>query len=124
MGRAIHLEIVENRSAEAFLPDLRRFVSHHGWLDTFISDSGKCFVGAEKELKKLLSEGRSDINDFAVPHSALIKQSKRALRSAIANQVLSWNEMATVFAEVNSLINSRPPQVIQTNFSSSKPPST
>ena len=62
------MKIVENRAAGAFLQDLRRFVSHHGWPDTFISDKGKCFVGAEKELKELLSEGRSDINDFAVPH--------------------------------------------------------
>ena len=74
MGRAIHLEIVENCSAEAFLQALRRFVSHHGWPDIFNSDSGKCFFGTEKELKKLLSEGRRDINDFAVPHSALINQ--------------------------------------------------
>ena len=76
------MEIVENRSAEAFLPDLRRFVSHHGWLDTFISDSGKCFVGAEKELKRLLSEGRRDINDFAVPHSALINQGFMSVSSS------------------------------------------
>ena len=124
--RAIHLEIVENLSAEAFLQALRRFVSHHGWPDTFISDNGKCFVGAERELKKLLVEGRNQINDFAVLHKvrwifttplsphqggiyeSLIKQTKRALRVAIGNQVLSWNEMATVFAEVKSLINSRP----------------
>ena len=41
-------------------------------------------------------------------YECLIKQSKRALRTAIENQVLSWNEIATVFAEVNSLINSGP----------------
>ena len=82
MERAIHLEIVENRSAEAFLQDLRRLVSHHGWPDTFISDSGKCFVGAEKEPKKLLSEGRRDIKDFAVPHSTVISQGFMSVSSS------------------------------------------
>ena len=71
-------------------------------------------------------EGRKRINDFAVlqrvrwifttpysPHQggiyeSLIKQTKRALRVAVGNQVPSWNEMSTVFAEVKSLINSRP----------------
>ena len=76
------MEIVENRSAEAFLQDLRRFVSRHVWPNTLISDSEKCFVGAEKELKKLLSEGRRGINDFAVPHSALINQGFMSVSSS------------------------------------------
>ena len=41
-------------------------------------------------------------------YESLIKQTKRALRVAVGNQVLSWNERSTVFAEVKSLINSRP----------------
>lgn len=124
--RAIHLEIVESPSSEAFLQALRRFASHHGWPTTIISDNGKSFVGAEKELRKLLVEGRKQIEDFAVLHKirwifttplsphqggiyeSLIKQTKRALRVAVGTQVLSWNEMATVFAEVKSLVNSRP----------------
>ena len=66
------------------------------------------------------------MNDFAVlqrvrwifttpysPHQggiyeSLIKQTKRALRFAVGNQVPSRNEMSTLFAEVKSLINSRP----------------
>lgn len=41
-------------------------------------------------------------------YESLIKQAKRAMRVAIGKQVLSWNEMATVFAEVKSLANGRP----------------
>lgn len=66
------------------------------------------------------------INDFAVLHKvrwkfatplsphqggiykSLIKQTKRVLRVAIGHQVISRNEMSTVFAEVKSLLNSRP----------------
>ena len=47
--RPIHLEIVESLSTESFLQALRRFVSHHGWPATIISENGKSFVGAERE---------------------------------------------------------------------------
>ncbi|KAK3744569.1 hypothetical protein QZH41_003507 [Actinostola sp. cb2023] len=124
--RAVHLEIVESSSSESFVQALRRFASHHGWPSTVISDNGKSFVGAEAELRKLVVEGRKQINDFAVLHKirwifttplsphqggiyeSLIKQTKKALRVTVGNQVLSWNEMSTVFAEVKSLVNSRP----------------
>ena len=124
--RAIHLEIVESPSTESFLQALRRFMYHHGWPATIISDNGKSFVGAERELRKLVIEGRKQINDFAVlnkvrwifttpysPHQggiyeSLIKQTKWALQVAVGNQVLSWNERSTAFAEVKCLINSRP----------------
>ena len=56
--RAIHLEIVESLSTESFLQVLRRFVSPHGWPATIISDNGKSFVGAERELTKLVIKGR------------------------------------------------------------------
>ena len=123
---AIHLEIVESLSTESFLQALHRFVSHHGWPARIISDNGKSFIGAEKELRNLVVEGRKQIIDFAVLHKvrwifttpysphqggiyeSLIKQTKRAIWVAIGNQVLSWNEMSTVFAEVKSFINSRP----------------
>ena len=66
--RQIHLEIRESPSSESFLQALRRFVSHHGWPTTIISDNGKSFVGAEKELKKLFVEFRKKMDDFVVLH--------------------------------------------------------
>ena len=38
----------------------------------------------------------------------MVKQAKNALRVIVGQQVLSWNEMATVFAEAECLVNSRP----------------
>ena len=66
--RAIHLEIVQDLSTEAFLHALRRFAAHHGWPTMIISDNGTSFVGAENELGRILQEGKQDIEDFAVTH--------------------------------------------------------
>jgi hypothetical protein len=124
--RAVHLEIVQDLSTEAFLHALRRFAAHHGWPTTIISDNGTSFVGAERELRELIKEGRKEIEDFAVTHKlkwrfntplsphqggmfeSMVKQTKTALKVIIGQQILSWNEMSTVFAEVECLINSRP----------------
>jgi hypothetical protein len=124
--RAIHLEIVEDLSTEAFLHALRRFAAHHGWPSIIISDNGTSFVGCERELKKLLLDGRKRIEEFSMVHKvrwkfntplsphqggffeSTIKQTKKALRVTVGEQVLTWNEMSTVFSEVECLVNSRP----------------
>ena len=124
--RAIHLEIVDGLSTQAFLQALRRFVAQHGWPTTIISDNGTSFVGAEGELRKLVQDGRKHFEEFAMLHKvkwifitplsphqggfyeSLIKQAKRAIQVAIGQQTLTWNEMSTVFAEVKCLVNSRP----------------
>ena len=41
-------------------------------------------------------------------YESLIKVTKRALRMSTGEQILSWNEMATIFAEVKSIVNSHP----------------
>ncbi|XP_028398996.1 uncharacterized protein LOC114522501 [Dendronephthya gigantea] len=124
--RAIHLEIVQDLSTDAFLHALRRFAAHHGWPATVISDNGTSFVGAEKELRELFKEGRRQMEDFSVSHKfkwlfntplsphqggvfeSMVKQTKSALKVIVGQQTLSWNEMSTVFAEVQCLVNSRP----------------
>ena len=103
-----------------------RFGSHHGWPNTIISDNGGSFVGSEIKIRSLFIEGKKRLQDFAVLHKihwkfitplsphqggmyeSLIKLTKRALQVTVGEQILSWNEMATVFAESKSIVNSRP----------------
>ena len=66
--RAIHLEIVESPSAEAFLQAMRRFLTHHGWPSSVISENGKSFIGAETLLRELLTKERKQLEEFAVLH--------------------------------------------------------
>ena len=44
--RAIHMEMVQDLSTEAFLHAMRRFAARHGWPTTIISDNGTSFIGA------------------------------------------------------------------------------
>ncbi|XP_029676813.1 uncharacterized protein LOC115243757 [Formica exsecta] len=48
--RAVHLEIVSDYTAEAFLAALRRFTSRCGLCQTIHSDCGTTFVGADAQL--------------------------------------------------------------------------
>jgi hypothetical protein len=53
-SRAVHAEIVQNYSTEAFLQALRRFASVRGWPQKMHSDNGTQLVGAAAELKKVI----------------------------------------------------------------------
>jgi len=46
-----HLELVPNRTSEAFTAALKRFIARRGLTDHRYIDNGSNFVGANKELK-------------------------------------------------------------------------
>lgn len=54
-SRAVHLEVVSDYTAEAFLAALRRFVSRRGLCRSLQSDCGTTFVGADSKLRALFS---------------------------------------------------------------------
>lgn len=131
--RAVHLEVVSDYSANAFLAALRRFVSRRGLCRSLWSDCGTTFVGADTQLRELLSatspEGRSifrklaeeriqwRFNPPAAPHfggiwEAAVKSAKHHLRRVIGDSKLTFEEMTTLLAQVEACLNSRPLQAI------------
>jgi len=52
--KAIHLELVSEWSTEAYIASLRRFIARRGSCNNIYSGNGRNFVGAEKELKKII----------------------------------------------------------------------
>jgi hypothetical protein len=50
--KAIHLELVSNLTAEAFIAVLKCFIARRGLIDHLYSDNGSNFVGANRELKE------------------------------------------------------------------------
>ena len=127
--RAVHLEAVSDLTGEAFLACLRRFISRRGLPNTIYSDNGRNFCAASKYLSgmySLLSEKENNINKFMIenqitwkfspayaPHfgglwEAGIKSAKSYIKIIINDTILTFEELSTLFAQVEGILNSRP----------------
>lgn len=125
--KAIHLELVNSLSTEAFLSTLRRFFSRRGLSSNIYSDHGTNFVGAKNELDKFLSkhnehEIQSSLSQdnvkwhFIPPHSphfggiweAGVKSTKFHLKRTLSQVPLCYEDFLTVLNQVEACLNSRP----------------
>lgn len=128
--RAIHLEAVSDLTTQAFMSAFRRFVARRGHCAHLWSDNGTNFVGAAKELKTLFQEGKDNLakevsellaNDgtswhFIPPRmpsygglwEAGIQSTKRHLTRINKDTKLTYEEMATLLAQIEACLNSRP----------------
>lgn len=132
-SRAVHLEVVSDYTAEAFLAAFRRFVSRRGMCQVVYSDCGTNFVGADNQLRKLFRAAGREASQIvgrladdgirwqfhppAAPHfgglwEAAVKAMKHHLRRIIGETRLTFEEMATFLAEVEACLNSRPLQAL------------
>ncbi|XP_059058486.1 uncharacterized protein LOC131851943 [Achroia grisella] len=124
--KALHLEVVTDLSTQAFLLCLRRFISRRGKPHTIYCDNGKNFVGANGELVRLLARANNDVSEFSCkeginfkfspPYSpnfggiweSSLKMAKFHLKRVIGNANLTFEEITTVFAQIEAILNSRP----------------
>ena len=129
--KSVHLELVMNLSTDEFLAALRRFEARRGRPAILLTDNGTNFVGAKKELEDfyhLLSsqptqESVSQYlfdNHIEWSHSPArsphfggiwevgVKQMKTLLYKHLNTQRLTAEELYTVLAEVEAILNSRP----------------
>ncbi|XP_011884091.1 PREDICTED: uncharacterized protein LOC105571233 [Vollenhovia emeryi] len=134
--KAMHLELVSDLTAEAFVATLRRFVSRRGKPSRIYSDNGKNFVGgnnALKELGKFLIEEAKVISELMAdyeiewnfipaysPHfgglwEAGVKSVKHHLKRVAANALLTFEEFYTLLVQVEAVLNSRPLTPLSSN---------
>lgn len=128
--RAIHLEAVTDLTSQAFLAAFRRFVARRGHCSHLWSDNGTNFTGAAKELKELFLQGQSNMakevaeviaNDGTTWHfippkmptcgglwEAGVQSAKRHLKRINKDTKLTYEEMATLLAQIEACLNSRP----------------
>ena len=122
--RAIHLELVEDLTAEAFRRALRRFAARRGTPTLIVSDKAKTFQATEKALIKLfkhpevacqLDRKRIEwrFNLERAPwwggfFERMVGSVKACLRKVLGNARLSFDELLTVLVEVEGTLNSRP----------------
>ena len=122
--RAVHLELVTSLSVETFICAFRRFCARRGLPTLIITDNAKMFKSASKEVKRLLRSPR--LSEYFMTKGArwrfipelspfqggfwerLVRSTKRCLTKIIGRALLSYDELATIITEVESVINSRP----------------
>lgn len=127
--KAVHLELVSDLTTDAFIAALKRFISRRGKCAVIFSDNAKNFVGANAELQRLhnllrrpddrLANYLSDegiIWKFIPPRApnfgglweAGIKSVKYHLKRTVGDARPTFEELLTVVAQIESILNSRP----------------
>lgn len=129
--KAVHIEVVEDLSTDAFLGALRRCVSRRGLPETIHSDNATNLRGARNELHELYALFQSQnfqeklailVNEFKIkwhfipplaPNfgglwEADVKQFKHHFKRVAYNSRFTFSEFATFCTEVEAILNSRP----------------
>ncbi|XP_055589056.1 uncharacterized protein LOC129741357 [Uranotaenia lowii] len=129
--KAVHLELVADLTTGAFLGALKRFIGRRGKPILIMSDNGRNFVGARREIAELQRLLRSQqfqtgvifetckegINFKFIPArspnfgglwEAAVKSFKTAFKRTVALKVLQYDEMTTTLAQIEAVLNSRP----------------
>ena len=128
-SRAVHIEILEDMTTDAFINALRCFIALRGAVKQLRSDQGSNFIGAQHELKNALNEVKNErIKAFLaeqgcdflmnVPHASHMggvwERQIRTIRNVL-NTI--WHQFAgrldsaslrTFFYEAMAIVNGRP----------------
>ena len=123
-SRAIHIELVPDLTTNAFIRALKRFTGRRGSPSLIISDNARTFTSAYRVLSSLckLAEVQSFLASKKINWHFILQKSpshggfyermvqsvKRNLRKTLKNAQLNYEELTTVLAEVEAIINSRP----------------
>jgi len=126
--KATHLELVSDLTT-AFLNALKQFMARRRRCANLFSDNGTNFIGASNELQalfRMVYENCENIERFLAdqsvqwhfipahsPHmgglwEAVVKSAKTHLRRVIGNSLLTFEELCTIFVQIEAVLNSRP----------------
>ena len=119
--RGVHLEIVPDMTAEAFIRCFRRFTSRRGFPCRIVTDNAKTFKAAAKTLEAVLKRPEvkfffSHINvkwTFNLERAPwwggvferMVQTTKRCLRKTIGSARLNYDELLTTITEAEMIVN-------------------
>lgn len=113
-------------TTEGFIASLHRFISRRGKLTEIFCDNGRNFVGANKEISRYLKSRDKTLSQYAAdegiqfkfspaygPHfggiwEAGVLSTKYHLTRVMNNRNFTFEELGTIFAQVEAILNSRP----------------
>ena len=139
--RAVHLEVVECLSTDAFIQALERFINRRGYPQSINSDCGTNFVGADNELRQWFSDLHKDenvmlyakrkeihwnFNPPCSPHMGgvwerLVRSVKTSLKTILGGVVVNDFTLSTLLTEVECMLNSRPLTTISDDINDLEP---
>ena len=135
-SRAVHLEMLDDLTADAFINGLRCLIAIRGPVQKLFSDQGTNFIGASNELKSELQERLPRTFEdcefiFNTPHAShaggvwerQVGTVKSVLKATMALHPgrLDDSSLRTFLYEVMSIVNSRPITTISQDPTSPKP---
>lgn len=129
--KAIHIEVVSDLSTQAFLASFKRFTARRGNSIIIYSDNATNFVGARNylsDLRRFFSDriNSNTVEDFCSslniqwkfipprsPHfgglwESAVKGAKIHLTRIVGRANLTFEELNTVFCQIEGIMNSRP----------------
>ncbi|XP_065084794.1 uncharacterized protein LOC135707003 [Ochlerotatus camptorhynchus] len=113
--RAIHIEVASSLTTDSCKKALRRFIARRGAPQEIYSDNGTNFVGVSRELEKETKDTYTQwrFNPPSAPHMGgcwerMVRSIKSALGAIPSERKLDDESLATLFAEAEKMINSRP----------------
>ena len=112
-SRAVHLDVVPDPSCSAFVRSAKRFSSRYGVPRMYISDNATCFTGPELTEYLQVMGSKWEFILEASPWwggfwERLVQSTKRCLRKCLGRAKLSYEELLTLLAEIECVLNSRP----------------
>lgn len=127
--RAVHLETLSSLSTESFFASFDRFTARRGLCHTLISDNAKNFVSAGRQLAAISEFLKTNADQlsgklhkrnvhwkhnpptgshFGGLYEAAIKSAKSLLKRTVGDRTLTFEELSTLFARAEAVLNSRP----------------
>ncbi|XP_017480228.1 PREDICTED: uncharacterized protein LOC108369602 [Rhagoletis zephyria] len=125
--KAVHIELAEDLSAEAFINIYTRFVNRRGLCTDLYSDNGTAFVGANRMMEEDLQawHGEYAQQNLAnkgirwhfippgAPHhgglwEAAVKSAKKHILRIVGTRSIYYDQLHTLLVHVEACLNSRP----------------
>lgn len=127
--KAIHIELVSDLTSDSYLAAFKRFIARRGPVSCLYSDNGTNFVGAKAQLDEFNKALRPELISHRIdwkmippraPHfgamwESNVKSLKTHLYRVIGSQLLTYEELQTVLVQIESVMNSRPLNVVSSD---------